>query len=117
MECIAIVDGARFIRLQALTIDTRGVRAVQVSNNVGAADMLDGGMDTRSGICARHCAQVDFWTETTDIVIAASYQHPLSRKLHLYTIAENQFAPGGCRIESRLATRFCYNRFTCRERL
>jgi len=117
MECITVVDGSRFVWLQALTIDARGVCAVQVGNGRGAADVFDGGMDTRGGICTLHCAQVDFWTEITDIVIAASYQHPLSSKLHLFTITENQFAPGGCRIEGRLATWFCHNRFTCRERL
>ena len=115
MECITVVDGGGFIRLQALTIDARGVCAVQVGNGIGAADMLDGGVYTRGGICTRHCAQVDFWTETTDIVITASYQHPLSRKLYLYTITENQFAPGDCRRGGWLAHWFCHNWFTRRD--
>ena len=73
--------------------------------------MLDRGMDTRRGIRAIHSAQVNFWIDASDIVIIASYQRSFASKLYFFTIAENQFAPGSCRVKCWLAGWFCNDRF------
>jgi len=49
-EFISVVDRCCFIWIQTLAVDACGVGAVQVGDCVGAADMLDGGVDARSGV-------------------------------------------------------------------
>jgi len=77
-ELISIVDWSCFVWFQALAIDACGICAVEVGDGKGAPNMLDGGVYARRGIRALYVAQIDFWIDAADIMVAASHQRSLA---------------------------------------
>src|SRR5947209_15786497 len=71
-NCIPIIDGCGFVRLQTLIVEACSVSASQIGKRVGAADVLQGGVDTRDGVGPLHLAQVHLWLDIVHIMIVAS---------------------------------------------
>jgi hypothetical protein len=114
VECIAILDGGSLVGFQAFAVDACGVRAIQVGQSIGTANMLNGSMNARDGIGPLHIAQVHLRSEATNVVVGTSHQCAFARELYLLAIAEGQHTPHSIGIESRLIGRSWLNRFACR---
>src|SRR5207245_2877579 len=102
--------------LQAFPIEARVVCAVQVGYRVAAADMVNRRVDTRDSIRSRYRAKVYLRVKATQVVVVASNQNPLTRKLDCIAITESQIAPGGIRVECWLTQRLGHNWFRRRSR-
>src|SRR5437763_13290471 len=70
-NCIPIIDRCGLIGLQALVVETCRVGASQVGECVAAADVLQGGVDTRNGVGPLHLAQIYLWLDIVHIMIVA----------------------------------------------
>ena len=77
-ERVAIVDGRGLVGFQALAVDAGGVCAVQVGQRVGAADVLESGVNTRDGVRARYRSKVYLRLDATDVVIVTADHRTLS---------------------------------------
>ena len=72
LQCISVADGRGHIGVQAFAVDAREVRAVQVGQLVGTADVLKGRVAARDSIGAVHGAKIDFGLHAAQVMIVAS---------------------------------------------
>src|SRR5205823_11407676 len=86
------------IGLQALVVETCRVGASQVGECVAAADVLQGGVDTRNGVGPLHLAQIYLWLDIVHIMIVAPNHDSFADERNQRAIGKDERSPGCVRV-------------------
>src|SRR5436305_13321558 len=88
--------------LQTPAIDARRVGAIQVSEYIGAIDILQSRVNTRDCITVIHTAQVHIRWYTAQVMDVTSHNCLLHLEFDLRPILEGEYTPDYIRIIGRL---------------